>query len=646
MRVLLITPPLTQLNTPYPATLYLKGFLEARGYDQVSQADASLEFVLKLLSRAGLTRVLEKLGKKTSFFTHHAPAYLDTIDGVVRFLQGKDPTLAYRIASRSLLPEGPRFGSLSDEVLYESFGGLSVRDRAQHLASLYIDDLADVIREGIDPRFELSRYGEKLAASQPSFEPMMQALGGATLLDEMLDELTHELYERHHPDVVGFTAPFPGNVYAAFRMAREIKRRNPACVTVLGGGYANTELRELPRGGDPRIAQFMDFITFDDGEAPLLALLEALKCGDAASTPRLLRTVRKAGDAQEWVSSSDHHDVPQVQTGFPTAQGLRNGDYLQLVELLNPMHRLWSDGRWNKLTLAHGCYWKKCNFCDVSLDYIGRYENVGAALTVDRMERLIGETGCSGFHFVDEAAPPAALRALAQEILKRGLSVTWWGNVRFEKAFTPELCELLARSGCIAFSGGLEVASDRLLTLMNKGVTVEQVARVTHAMSQAGIQVHAYLMFGFPTQTNAETIDALERVRQLFEAGCIQSAFWHRFSATAHSPIGRDPACFGIKLKPEPATTFARNDLEFSDPTPAHHDLLGLGLKRALYNYMQGAGWDHDVRHWFVELKQALGKVPQVSVPHDLIERALAQPSPGLRVENTGKKKRSRPSFA
>jgi radical SAM superfamily enzyme YgiQ (UPF0313 family) len=262
----------------------------------------------------------------------------------------------------------------------------------------------------------------------------------------------------------------------------------------------------------------------------------------------------------------------------------------------------------------------------VNLDYIGRYDASPVEITLDRMEALIRETGQSGFHFVDEAAPPAVLRALANGIIQRGMSVTWWGNVRFEKTFTPELCELLARSGCVAFSGGLEVASDRLLKLMNKGVSVEQVARVTHAMAEAGILVHAYLMYGFPTQTEQETIDSLERVRQLFEQGCIQSAYWHRFSATVHSPIGRDPDRFQIRLLSETkppkkgARVFAKNDVPFVDPLNVDHDTLGAGLRRALYNYMNGTGQDQDLRIWFER------KVPRPKVPGDLVLRALQEP--------------------
>jgi hypothetical protein len=282
------------------------------------------------------------------------------------------------------------------------------------------------------------------------------------------------------------------------------------------------------------------------------------------------------------------------------------------------MHRLWSDGRWNKLTVAHGCYWKKCSFCDVSLDYISRYDAASASTLVDRIAAIVAETGQTGFHLVDEAAPPKSLKALAAELQRRQVQISWWGNIRFEKTFTPDLCLQLADSGCIAISGGLEVASDRLLGLMKKGVNVEQVARVTKGFADAGILVHAYLMYGFPTQTVQDTVDALEYVRQLFAAGCIQSGFFHRFACTVHSPVGQDPAAYGVTLQPLPPVTFAKNDVAFIDPTGVDHDALGVGLKKAIYNFMHGVGLDADVRSWFDFA------VPKPKVGKRTIERALA----------------------
>src|SRR5258706_1768753 len=400
-------------------------------------------------------------------------------------------------------------------------------------------------------------------------------------------------------------------------MAPGTRAQAPTTELVLGGGWVNTELRGLR---EPRVFDYFDYVTLDDGERPLLNLLARLKGHDAP----LVRTFVRRGGAVLLENDLTQHDFPQKDAGTPTYDGLPLGDYVSVLEMLNPMHRLWSDGRWNKITIAHGCYWKKCSFCDVSLDYIGRYDRPTADVVLHRIKSLIAETGQTGFHLVDEAAPPAALRALAARLKDERVDITWWGNIRFEKTFTPELCELLAASGCVALSGGLEVASDRLLKLMQKGVTVAQVARVTQAFTDAGIMVHAYLMYGFPTETAQDTLDALERVRQLFAAGCLQSAFWHRFTATVHSPIGKQPDLFGIKLRKLPAITFATNDVAFDDPTGCDHDFFADGLRKAVYNYMHGLGLDADPRSWFGRPRGKAKAVPRASVPADLIRRALA----------------------
>ncbi|MEG2629323.1 MAG: radical SAM protein, partial [Comamonas sp.] len=555
LRILSVIPPMTQLNTPYPSTAYLTGFLRSRGMTAV-QEDLALALVLRLLSPAGLQQVIDLIEAQhaanpnrpfspaVQSFMGQRDRYLATIARVITFLQGRDSTLSHRIVSRQYLPEGPRFDALegyiddgSGDPLGWAFGALGQQDRAKHLATLYLNDVADVLRDAADERFEFVRYAESLAGSQASFEPLARALAAPqTLVDEALHQLTLDMLERHQPSVVLLSVPFPGSVYAAFRIAQTIKARAPQTKLVLGGGFVNTELRELT---EPRVFDYFDFVTLDAGERPLLALLEHLQGQRGAS--RLVRTYQRDAEGVVRYTNMMEADVAFAEVGTPTWDGLPLHHYLSLLDMLNPMHRLWSDGRWNKLTVAHGCYWKKCSFCDVSLDYIGRYEGASASVLADRIEAIVAETGQTGFHFVDEAAPPKALKTLAQELLDRGADISWWGNIRFEKTFSPELCNLLADSGCIAVSGGLEVASDRLLALMKKGVSVDQVARVTKAFSDAGILVHAYLMYGFPTQTVQDTVDALEYVRQLFEHGCIQSGFFHRFSCTVHSPVGLNP---------------------------------------------------------------------------------------------------------
>ena len=628
MKILSLIPPMTQLNTPYPSTAYLTGFLRSRGFDAV-QEDLALALVLGFFTPQGLLEIKnqalkvseENRSASVNFFLDYFADYQITIALAIAFLQGRDSTLAHRISSRTLLPEGPRFASLDaydeeegGDSLAWAFGALGSQDRARHLATLYLNDLSDVLRDAVDERFEFVRYAESLAGSQPTFTPLADALvASPTLMDLHLQDLTKSSIEKHRPSLVLLSVPFPGAMYAALRIAQTIKQHYPDIRIGLGGGYVNTELRELT---DPRIFDFVDYITLDSGERPLLALLEHLN--GKRSIERLVRAYIRTSSNEVRYINWQEPDVPFEEVGTATWDGLPLNSYLSLLDMLNPMHRLWSDGRWNKLTVAHGCYWKKCSFCDVSLDYISRYETASVSLLVDRIEAIVAETGQTGFHFVDEAAPPKILKALAEELIRRKVVISWWGNIRFEKTFTPELCELLAQSGCIAMSGGLEVASDRLLDLMKKGVSVEQVAKVTKGFSDAGILVHAYLMYGFPTQTVQETVDSLEYVRQLFENGCIQSGFFHRFTCTVHSPVGLDPAAYGVELVPLPPISFAKNDVAFIDPTGLDHDLLGLGLKKAIYNFMHGVGFEEDVHKWF-----DISGIPKTSVGRNKIAKVL-----------------------
>jgi len=630
-RVLSVIPPMTQLNTPYPSSAYLTGFLRSRG-TTAFQADLALALVLDLFSPAGLLAIRAALhtmpaaqrNERLQAFDAEFDRYHASIAPTLAFLQGRDPTLAHRIAGRAFLPEGPRFATLDAYIdpgdpggegdpLAWAFGALGQQDRARHLATLYLNDIADVLRDAVDPRFEFVRYGERLAMSQATFDPLAQALAAPpTLVDRRLHALALQAVATHRPDVLLLSVPFPGAVYGAFRIAQAVKAAHPGIKTVLGGGYVNTELREL---AEPRVFDYFDAVTLDAGERPLLALLEHFAGKRGAA--RLVRTFIRQEGVVRYIDIGEA-DIAFADVGTPTWDGLPLDQYLSLLDMLNPMHRLWSDGRWNKLTVAHGCYWKKCSFCDVSLDYISRFDAATAETLCDRIEAIVAETGQTGFHFVDEAAPPKSLKALAEEIQRRQLAISWWGNIRFEKTFTPALCQQLADSGCIAISGGLEVASDRLLKLMQKGVSVDQVARVTKGFSDAGILVHAYLMYGFPTQTVQDTVDALELVRQLFAAGCIQSGFFHRFACTVHSPVGRQPQDYGVTLLPLPPGPFAKNDIGFVDPTGTDHDTLGLGLKKALYNYMHGIGVDEDVRSWFSM------RVPKTTVARQRISRALA----------------------
>ena len=627
---LLVIPPFTHPNAPYASVPMLTGFLRSRGH-AVRQADLGLETLLALFSRRGLERLFAEV--RASRRPRPGPvermlalesAYLDATDPVVAFLQGRDDSLATRICHGPFLPRGPRFAPADDDDW--AFGTLGITDRARRLATLFLEDLGDLVRATVAPEFGLARYAERLARSARRFDPIARALSRPeNLVERLLREIALPHLEKP-PAFVGITVPFPGTLLGALLVARIVKQTHPQVPVILGGGWVSTELRDL---ADPRLFDLADYVALDAGERPLLCLVERFL--GRRDERRLCRTLARRRGRIVTLDGAAERDFAPAETGTPTHDGLPERGYVALVEIRNPLRRLWSDGRWNRLQVAHGCCWRRCAFCDASLDYVRRYAPVPVETLIERIESLVAETGSTGFHFVDEAAPPAALKAMALALLERGPAISWWANIRFETAFTPDLCRLLSASGCVAVTGGLETACDRTLALMDKGITAAGAARVAAAFADAGVMVHAYLMFGFPSQTARETVEGLERVRQLFSAGAIQSAFWHRFTLTSRSAMAADPAAWGIAIRRRARATFASNDLEHRDRAGCDPERFADGLDRAAEHFMHGLGLDRDVRTWFER------RVPAPRVPPDFVERAIADRPDAAGSERTGR---------
>jgi len=452
-RILLLTPPLLQTNSPYPATMHLAGWLNRQGIAW-EQRDLSIKVVRDVLLEYGD----------------------ETTEELLEFLGGNAPWEAKREASDA------------------------------------IDGLAIWIRDNVDEEFGFGRYAEERCRLLPDFGVLRKLVDRRGVMDRPLARELKRAVEETRPTEVWVTCPFPGTLVGAFKIAKWLKRNYPRAKRVIGGGFVSTELRDMT---DRRPYGYFDEFAFD---SPI--------------------------------------DVPFVA---PDYRGIDWSEYFDVVETDNPVTNLWNSGKWKKLVMAQGCYWHRCAFCDVKLPYIGCFRMPDAKELADAME------GWPRFHFVDEAMPPKLVGALCDEILRRGMEVEWWGNVRFDPAFTRELAKKMAKAGCIAVTGGLECANDRLLKLMNKGITLASAEKVLKNFKAAGIAVHAYLMYDFPTETKREQREAERYVRNLARRGLLQSAYWHRFALTAHSPIAKDPAAFGIELVdgPSPKKLFARNEIPY-----------------------------------------------------------------------------------
>jgi len=625
--VLIVTPPLVHCNSPYSSGPRLAGFLRSRGI-AATQWDASLDLILLLMSAEGLRRVaaaVRTAGRESSSvrsFLRNRRRYVATVDSAIAFLQGTRPELASAILSRRFLPEGPRFSVIAeirrrlehastperDPIRF--FFGDDMQAAARYLASLYVDDIADAIRDGVDQRFGLSRFAEELTLRAASFNEIRRQLqASGTLIDAMMEEMTDLILTALRPALLAITIPFPGAFYGALRIAARARKILPETRVAIGGGFVTRDLRQVH---DPRLFEHVDHVVCDAGELRLLDIVLSL-AGERSRLPPAPAGKKRTEPLGSHLPRKD----PAPDAAAPDYSGLDLRKYVSLSETPNPMIRMWTEGKWIRMSLADGCYWARCAFCDIAIPSVRRFNPSSPDRLARCMEKAVKATGWRGVHFTDEAAPPALLRRLSLRLIHRGPSTAWWVNIRFEPPFTPELAQLMRRAGCVAVTGGLEAANDRLLRLLRKGITLAGAVRVMRAFRDAGIMVHAYLMYGCPTQTVQETVDALELVRQLFENRCLVSCHWHRFALGQFSPIALAPERYGIRLAKMPIRSFVCDSLNYRDSVRCDHDMLGRGLRKAAYNYMLGFGLDMDVRLWFEN------EVPAPTIPGDAVLRML-----------------------
>ncbi|MDR3192259.1 MAG: radical SAM protein, partial [Treponema sp.] len=499
-KILLIQPPFVQLNAPYPGIYYLRSFLEnpPAGEDgplsglptySVETRDHSIGLFERIFRRASLERIFADaeaaLGAKgparPGWTDKTRKALLDTgrrflserdrwiaaVDRLVAFLRGKEPEWGHFLAlANGVLPGGPRF-----DACLESLGGNPLPEDAPLLATRLLEDLAGFIAYALDPSFSLIRYSSAGTSPYRNFAQAEAGLDGyilKTFYRPLLEEEWDSVPES--PCLLGLSVPFPGCLAGALACAASARKRFGSRLRVIaGGGYVNTELRFL---GDPAVFDYFDYLSFDRGYGSLTAILDRAAGAEAAGMPIYKTIYRSAGGkilADPGISGEGHGgeapeatpllparfepyrriDEAAVNAVFPDYRGLDFSRYILPVDDRNPMHRLWSGGRWLKAYLAHGCYWHNCAFCDVTLDYIRAYRKTRVEDFFRNMLRQAELTGCRGLHLVDEAAPPASLIRLAELNREAGLPLVFWGNIRFERTFDADTAALLAAGGLV-----------------------------------------------------------------------------------------------------------------------------------------------------------------------------------------------------
>jgi len=644
--VLIIQPPIVQLNTAYPSGAYLSAFFKSLGH-KTRWLDLSLELYYAIFSRAGLTKLFslcaenalkladqaEKSGDEATAFNLRRYVaqkdlwieWIDFITAILRPGSRENISSGYENAHRFVFGAHVPRGSRMETYLANLNHDLTTDD-ARSLASFALADLADFITIAFDKNFSLVRYAESLTVSESSFEQVEKG-ADSPILKEFYEPLLENLFSKEEKLLVLISIPFAGTFAAALATGRFFKKHFGDSVYVcFGGGFVNTELRETT---EKALSKYCDAISYDRGYASYKALLNT---SPAENSPIFkLRQFTKNGIVLplEDENSPEYKDAllyekEVTSTLIPDFSDIDFSQYPRLIDDTNPMHRLWSDGSWIKAYMAHGCYWHKCAFCDVTLDYVKGYCPTNIHNLYEGLLSQCKEKGVYGIHFVDEAMPPAMMIQFARENISHGSPITWWGNVRFEKSFIRDVADFLAYGGLIGVSAGLESATGNGLNAIHKGTDLESIVGACCAFKEAGILVHAYMIYGYWWEKEQDLINSMETLRQFYANGLLDSCFWHKFVLTRHSRVYKEWTEGKIQdLKPidpqekQNAPLFAKNGLHFEGEKKSQK--YGAFLDFSLNQWMHGEDLEKPVQKWFDF------QVQRPTVPKDFIEKIIAK---------------------
>lgn len=679
LNTLIIQPPLVQLNTPYPSGAYLLNFFnslykEKNVKGRVEWFDLSNEFFHKIFCKEGIVHIFNSTFEKalsisnqyesqgdddSAFhlrrFASQGELWADWINQIIAIVCSGDSKISGREFAHEFIRSAHVPRGMRVENFLSNLGRDVSTDDSQILASLALADLADYITMVYDNNFALIRYAEHLATSTAEFSDAVNGLKSPSLSDFYKPLLLEKINNyKNEPTLYCITVPFPGCFEAALFTADLIRKEcGDNALIVFGGGYINTELREITEKG---IFDYCHVVSYDKGYGSYVELLDELTfaaCGidderkyfnlrEAAenifnskqfynfsylNNGSIILPLDKTDERYKKMYKAEHDYVRKVTPDYSNIDFTK---YPRLADDTNSMHRIWNDGAWLKAYVAHGCYWHRCAFCDTTLDYVKDYCLTDIDSLYDSLQIQSQKTGVYGIHFVDEACPPVALQnfALRNLAVKGGASkvsdfktpLTFWGNIRFEKSFDRDAADLISSGGLTAVSAGIEIATGSGLSAVNKGTDMENIVNACCAFKEAGILIHSYMIFGFWSQSVQDLIDSMETLRQLFENGLLDSAFWHKFTLTLHSTVyeeykkGKYPE---LKILPQKKSQFAKNDLHFEGEEKS--EKYSAPLNAALEFWMHGEKLSKPVESYFPF------KMPKPSISKDYIASMIAK---------------------
>lgn len=525
MNISLLFPPSWHPSQPYLSIPCLSAFLEQSGVPVQEQRDLNIELLDKVLTKnfgMDIHQQLIDLVKKLE----------QSMDGE----SGPGSKEHYAKAVESL----DRFPYLIDEVepAKACLRGEEFFDEDRYRESLFvIDRWLEVVSSLYFPT-RMTVVDNQLSYSIYSSRDIMKAIHDETqnpYLD-LYRRFFLPAFTQNTPDFVGVSITATSQIIPGITLCRLIKEKFPH-VHVTVGGSIFTRLVDNLRRCDRLFEVIDDFIVFE-GETALLEMINQLEGRkDFSKVPNLIwRQDGKITVNQPFYSENlKEHPAPNYK-GFPLNQ------YLAPYTVL-------------PVQFSRGCYYKDCAFCALTLDH-QNFRQKDPMKFVDELEALSKMHDTPYFFFTDECLALSPTKRLCKELINRGLDLQWTAEFRFEKHLSRELLVSLREAGCQKIVFGLETYNARLMDFMVKGITRENVSRICSDCVDVGIAVHCYVIVGFPTETEEESLETLNfivnntKLNSSYGFSCQPCLF----DLEKEAPIMSDPGGYGIQRIMRPAS--------------------------------------------------------------------------------------------
>jgi anaerobic magnesium-protoporphyrin IX monomethyl ester cyclase len=504
MTVALIYPPACDPTAPYLSVPLLTGVLRSRGVT-VLPVDANVEAFDALLRQAPLARLAQRIQKRWARLTgKRALGHTDQLlylrlTEVMPDLEWVPEAIADALA---VLRDGSG-NRFYDPVQYEKAVGTVMKALA--LISAAYSPLEMDFTAYRTP-FALLSEAQVRADARPANNPFHDYFSGVLVARLAAAGVT----------VAGISLAFPAQIQPGFTLAHAIKNHLPA-VHVTVGGPAATQL--MGRFDDQTLAARrgpFDSVVLFEGETALMDLVETVAAG--RTPPAVIHGTRSADLA-----------------------GLPAPDFSGL-----PLEKYFSPEPVLPYDPTRGCYWGRCAFCHYGLSHRGTapYRQRPVGEVVSHLRQLSRQWGCRTVYFSQDAFAPTFARQVATALRAAGADLRWGSDMRPESSLTPDCCRALKAGGALSVALGIESAAPRLIRLIDKGVTLEEMTSAATHLAEAGIAVEAMCFTDFPTESRKEALATLAWLRTLREK--IALFICGRFGLSHGSRVATSPAAYGI----------------------------------------------------------------------------------------------------